>query len=107
MLHFVSELREPHYQTFLIFIDIRILKYPFAYDYCCLFSLLSPLLLAGRQMLMRSHPLQERRLAVANGATNFNERRPVAPHPSLGQPGKAYLESASGFLGRKKDRQTG
>ena len=62
------------YRNFLILVTIRIRKYSVVYDHCCLFfsslpSLLSPLLLAGRQMLMCSHPLLERRLAVANGAT--------------------------------------
>jgi hypothetical protein len=94
-----------HYKTFLSFIAIRIRKYPFVDGHCCLFSLLFPLLLAGRQMLMRSHPLQERRLAVANGATDFNERRPFAPHAGLGQPGEAYLERPSSLRRCKQDRE--
>jgi hypothetical protein len=92
-----------HYQTFLIFIAIRIRKYPFVDGHCCLFSLLSPLLLAGRQMLMRSHPLQERRFAVADGATDFDERRSVATHPGLGQPGKTHLKYSGCFGGREQN----
>lgn len=41
---------------------------------------------------MRPHPLQQRRLAVANVATDFDERRAVPPHAGLRQPRHADVQ---------------
>src|SRR6476620_3286560 len=55
------------------------------------------LALACGQTLLRLHPLLERRLAVANGAADLDERRPIAAHARLGQPRGAHVEDLAGL----------
>src|SRR6266581_5716439 len=60
-------------------------------------------LLAGRQPLLRPHPLDESGLGIADGPPDHDVGWAIAAHASLGQKRLAYLQSGSRFLWSEED----